>query len=182
MRIVENVKRVMIIGQPGSGKSTLARTISSELDLPVFHIDHIHWKSGWVERSVTEKNQLCAEVHAKEQWIFEGGRSPTWPERLDRAHVLVWLDLPLSLRAWRVFWRTIHNRKQSPPDLPEGCRERFSWEFTKWIWNSRNTSRDAMHRLYDGVTAEKQAYRLRSRREVSVFVDNLRSHSVLANN
>lgn len=172
-----NVKRIMIIGQPGSGKSTLARTMGSELNLPVFHIDHIHWKSGWVERTTSEKNRLCSEVHAKEEWIFEGGRSPTWPERLDRADVLVWLDLPLALRAWRVFWRTVRNRQQSPPDLPQGCQERFNWEFTKWIWTSRNTSRDAMQRLYDSAIAEKQVCRFRTRADVSSFVDRLRKNS-----
>lgn len=84
---MKKAKRIMIVGQAGSGKSTLARTMGSVLNLPVVHIDLIHWKSGWLERSGPEKDRLCSEVHAREKWIFEGGRLQTWPERLDRADV-----------------------------------------------------------------------------------------------
>ncbi len=76
------MKRVMIIGQPGSGKSTLARQLGAVTGLPVVHIDHIHWKSGWVERDRVEKAELCREVHAGEEWIFEGDQTDhetLWP-------------------------------------------------------------------------------------------------------
>lgn len=72
----------MIIGQPGSGKSTLARTLGDITGLPVVHIDTIHWMPGWQERPRTEKTRLCEEVHARDQWIFEGGHSITWPSRV----------------------------------------------------------------------------------------------------
>lgn len=172
--IMKDVKRIMIVGQAGSGKSTLARTLGSILNLPVVHIDLIHWKSGWVERSGSEKDILCAQVHAQDEWIFEGGRSPTWPERLDRADVLIWLDLSLALRGWRVFWRTMNHRGTNRPDLPEGCPERFTWQFTKWIWDTRHTQQDKMQQLYDEAPMGKQKYRLTSRGEVSAFIDQLR--------
>jgi len=171
---MRDVKRIMIVGQPGSGKSTLARTLGSILSLPVIHIDLIHWKSGWVERSGPEKDILCAEVHAQDEWIFEGGRSSTWSERLNRADVLIWLDMPLTLRAWRVFCRTLKHRGTNRPDLPEGCPENFNWEFTKWIWDTRHTGQEKMQRLYDGTPAEKQKYKLTSRDEVSALIHQLR--------
>ena len=92
----------MIIGQPGSGKSTLARRLGKILDLPVVHIDLIHWQSGWIERAKSEKDRLCSEVHTRDKWIFEGGHSNTWAERLGRADTLIFLDIPLAVRAWRV--------------------------------------------------------------------------------
>ena len=49
------MRRVMIIGQPGSGKSTLARAVAEIAHLPLIHADHLHWKSGWVERDQAEK-------------------------------------------------------------------------------------------------------------------------------
>lgn len=76
------MRRVMIIGQPGSGKSTLAREMGARTGLPVFHIDTIHWQPGWIERSTQEKTRLCNEVETKDQWIFEGGHSTTWDNRL----------------------------------------------------------------------------------------------------
>jgi len=170
---MRDAKRIMIVGQPGSGKSTLARKLGLILNLPVIHIDLIHWKSGWVERCGAEKDMLCSEVHQRDEWIFEGGRSPTWPERLDRADVLIWLDLPLTLRAWRVFWRTIKYKGKSRPDLPQGCPERFTWQFTKWIWDSRHAQQKKMQSLYNKVPEEKQKYRLTTRGEVSAFVAQL---------
>lgn len=167
-------KRIMIIGQPGSGKSTLARELGQVTGLPVFHIDLIHWKSGWVERSGPEKDQLCAQVHAQDNWIFEGGRSSTWPERLDRADTLIWLDFPLPIRAWRIFWRTIRHLGKSRPDLPEGCPESFNWEFIEFIWRTRKTNRLKMQQLFNTATDEKDRYRLRSRVEVETYIEQLK--------
>lgn len=168
------MQRIMIIGQPGSGKSTLARALGVITYLPVVHIDHIHWKSGWVERSGPEKDALCAKVHADEKWIFEGGRSSTWPERLARADTLIWLDFPLPVRARRVFWRTLRYWGRTRPDLPAGCPEQFSWEFIRWIWDTRHSARLRMMQLYDTAPPEKTRYRLASAREVDKFLTDLR--------
>lgn len=65
------LKRIMIIGQPGSGKSTLAGALGDITGLPVIHIDTIHWKSGWIERSKAERTGLCEEVHARDKWILK---------------------------------------------------------------------------------------------------------------
>jgi len=139
----------MIIGQPGSGKSTLARKLGKLLDLPVFYIDQIHWKPGWVERAGPEKDRLCAAVHANDKWVFEGGRSSTWPERLDRADTLIWLDFPLYLRSWRVFMRTVRYYGESRPDLPADCPERFNLEFIQFIWRTRKN-----HLIADKIIAD----------------------------
>lgn len=168
------MQRVMIIGQPGSGKSTLARTLGDITHLPVFHIDHIHWKTGWVERQGPEKDALCREVHAKETWIFEGGRSPTWSERLSRADTLIWLDFPLPLRMWRVLLRTVRYWGRTRPDLPDGCPEQFSWEFIRWIWDTRTSSRQMMQQLYRSVPPEKPKYQLTCARDVEDYLAGLR--------
>ena len=91
------MQRVMIVGQPGSGKSTLARKLGQRTGLPVVHIDTIHWQPGWIERNRDEKTRLCLEVEARECWIFEGGHSATWENRMARADLLIWID------RWRRF-------------------------------------------------------------------------------
>lgn len=149
------MKRVMIIGQPGAGKSTLARQLGEATSLPVFHIDLIHWKSGWEERTGPEKDALCAQVHAKDTWIFEGGRSVNRPERLARVDTLIWLDFPLWLRCWRVFKRTLRDYGTSRPDMPEGCPERFSWPFYKWIWDTRKTNLALMRRTFESAPSTR---------------------------
>lgn len=167
-------KRVMIIGQPGSGKSTLARRLGEPLQLPVVHIDRIHWKSGWIERAGPEKDLLCSEVHARDKWIFEGGRSNTWPERLERADTLIFLDIPLFIRAWRVLKRRVEYHGVSRPDLPDGCPENINWEFVQYIWRTRNIDRLRMIKFFDSVSESKETYRLRNRSEVEKFIRKIR--------
>ena len=163
----------MIVGQTGSGKSTLARELGKLLELPVIHIDLIHWEAGWIERSGPEKDWLCAEVHARDSWIFEGGRSSTWQERLQRANVLIWLDVPLSIRAWRIFRRTLRYRGRSRPDLPEGCPERFNWAFTKWIWDSRKSAKHKMQVLFESASPEMGKYHLKNQRQIDELMATL---------
>ena len=168
------MQRVMIVGQPGAGKSTLARMIGDITGLPVVHIDHIHWKAGWVERPAAEKTALCAEVHAADKWIFEGGHSRTWPERLQRCDTLVWLDYPIARRLYRVLWRSLRHRGRTRPDLPEGCPEQLDWEFYRWIWRTRLSARSRIQDLYDNAPQDKAVYRLQSNRAVAEFLGDLR--------
>lgn len=168
------MQRVMIIGQPGSGKSTLARDMGEITGLPVVYIDHIHWQSGWVERSNAEKDTLCAEVHAQDRWIFEGGRSATWPERLARSDTVIWLDFPLLVRSWRVLYRTVRYWRQTRPDLPEGCPEQFSSAFWRWVWDTRHTARATMQSFYNSVPPEKCRVKLTNPQEVDGYLARLK--------
>lgn len=156
----------MIIGQPGSGKSTLARELGDLLNLPVFYIDRIHWQPGWVEREANEKMRLCAEVHAKDEWIFEGGHSISWGERIARADTLIWLDFPLRIRAWRIIKRTLRHHGKTRPDLPDNCPEHFNFEFTAFVWSTRKTSFNNMLSFYEGVSEGKEKYRVCSRKDI----------------
>lgn len=167
------MQRVMIIGQPGSGKSTLAREIGAITHLPVIHIDHIHWRAGWIERTGAEKDVLCAEVHAQERWIFEGGRSSTWPERLARADTLIWIDLAWPRRVWRVVRRTLRYHGRNRPDLPAGCPERFNREFFEFIWRTRHVGRDRARTTFDTAPADKTKVRLSGSRSARRYLDGL---------
>ena len=170
------MKRIMIVGQPGSGKSTLAQSVGRITGLPVVHIDHIHWQSGWVARTHAEKTRLCLEVEARDAWIFEGGHSATWANRLGRADMLIWLDLPVALRFWRVLVRTIIWHGQSRPDLPKDCPEGFHREtvpFWRYIWRTR---RSAEARIADLVAQAPEGLEVRcldSPRAVRAFLDEL---------
>ena len=175
------MRRVMIIGQPGSGKSTLARAIGEITHLPVFHMDQIHWMSGWKERSTLEKARLVAEVEARENWVFEGGYSKSWTNRSARADTLIWIDIPLFTRSFRVLRRTITQFGKTRLDLPDGCPERFSLEFYQWIWNTRKTGRDRPHRIYDSLPEGKAKYWLRSGVEMDQYISGLRQAAKLGN-
>lgn len=167
------MKRVMIIGQPGSGKSTLARAVGERTGLPVVHVDHIHWMSGWVERPKSEKIALAIAEQNRDVWIFEGGLGATKEHRLERCDTLINLDFPLWLRAWRVFKRTFIHYGKTRPDLPYGCPEQFSYEFWKWIWDTSRKNREANVRWMAKAGPDVAVYHLRSARDVRAFVAGL---------
>ncbi len=140
----QGVRRVMIVGQPGSGKSWLAREMAKRLGLPLYHMDHIHWAPGWVPRAEAEKTALCAAVEAGEAWVFEGNYSPTMANRVARADLVIWLDLPLALRLWRVTWRKVLGFGRVRPDMAPGCPEGLGREalaFYGYIWRTRASGR-----------------------------------------
>lgn len=172
----QQIHRIMIVGQPGSGKSTLARALGEITDLPVFHIDQIHYQSGWVERSRAEKTAMCQQVHALASWIFEGGHSVTWSERLERCDMLIWLDIPLPVRVKRVVLRSLRYWGRSRPDLPEGCPEQFDWSFYRWIWDTRKSARQQIKRLIAEEPTGKPVFVLRSRRDIARFLEQAKTN------
>ncbi|MFG5384341.1 AAA family ATPase [Yoonia sp. R2-816] len=169
------MQRVMICGGPGSGKSTLARIMGERTGLPVYHMDHIHWTPGWVERDKAEKTPLVLDIIARDSWVFEGGHSKTYDARAARSDVLIWLDLPVSLRFTRVFWRTLRDLGKVRPDMAEGCPETFghqTLEFWWWIWTTRNTNRNRLNCLV-ADHPHLIVHHLQTRSQVAAFIANL---------
>ncbi|HEY7810272.1 MAG TPA: topology modulation protein [Allosphingosinicella sp.] len=172
------MNRIMIIGQPGSGKSTLACELGNLTELPVIHIDKIHWQPGWVERSKAEKTRLCREVEQQSRWIFEGGHSATWASRVARADMLIVLDRPVSLRLWRVVLRALAGLGKTRPDMAEGCPERLRSlpEFIRYIWTTRHSNWRKMYALAATAPQECEVVHLRSDKEVKLFLKSAAAH------
>jgi len=169
------MNRIMIVGQPGSGKSSLAQVLGRLTDLPVIHIDKIHWQTGWIERSKEEKSRLCRAAKQGEQWIFEGGHSATWGGRLARADMLIWIDRPVGLRLMRVIRRSLLGLGQSRPDMADGCPERLRFlpEFIHYIWISRNVGAAKILRLAESAPAGCKVVRLRTDEATARFIDRI---------
>nr|WP_216665482.1 AAA family ATPase [Pseudoruegeria sp. HB172150] len=162
----------MVVGAPGSGKSTLAVTLGQMTGLPVFHMDHIHWLSGWVEREKADKIEMAREIEARDAWIFEGGLASTYDSRAARSDLIVWLDLPLGLRLWRVVWRIVRTYGTQRNDLPEGCPEQVSPEFFRYILSSSRRTQARLARLV--AEAGKPVRHLTSPRAVRRWVASVR--------
>jgi len=160
----------MIIGGPGSGKSTLAQQLGERLGLPVTHIDQFQFQAGWLEVDPNTRDKQVRKVIDGPCWIIDGNYSSTAEDRMARADTLIWLDIPIWRRLWRVARRTVKYLGQDRPDLPKGCPERFSAEFIRYIISTRKTQRAKAAGRYDRMTRDAQAIHLRSSRDVQAFL------------
>lgn len=163
------MKRVMIVGGPGSGKSTLARLLGDRTGLPVFHMDHIHWQHGWQQRPRELRKEMALAVERQAAWIFEGGFSTTYVHRMARADTLVWLDLPVGIRLWRVTKRLVRFWGQERPDMAAGCAEGIHAEtlpFYRYIWQTRQTARRKLLDLLETAPPGLHIVHLRNPRQV----------------
>ena len=167
------MQRVMVIGPCGAGKSTLARRLADTLQLPVTHLDRLHWQPGWVEGSKDELHQALKPVLAQERWLIDGNYGSTMAPRLARADTVIYLDYPIRLCLWRAARRVWTYRGRSRPDMTEGCPERFDREFFQYIatWNFHARPRT------EGLLRQTDAriLRFRNPRALDAWLDSLES-------
>ncbi|MBV7259944.1 topology modulation protein [Erythrobacter crassostreae] len=129
----------MVIGPCGAGKSTVSGKLAAMLDLPLIHIDQLHWSAGWVEGGREELKTSLGSITAQDRWVIDGNYKGSMDVRLERADTVVYLDYPIPLCFWRAVKRVWKYHGRSRPDMTEGCPERFDPEFFLYIinWNRK---------------------------------------------
>ena len=89
-----HVKRIAIIGNAGSGKSTLSQKLHTITNLPVYYLDQYYWKPGWVRTDPDEYKKMHDAICDKEEWIIDGINLRVMEYRIQRADVVIFLDIP----------------------------------------------------------------------------------------
>ena len=166
------MERILVIGCPGAGKSTLSRQLGEKLGLPVIHLDRLFWKPGWVESTREEFDARLLAQLEHPRWIIDGNYTRTYPQRLAKCDMVIHLDFNRFACLWGVISRVLKNYGQVRPDMPEGCPERFDWEFLKWVWNFNRTHRPrnlAALEAAEGITV----ITLKNRRQGQEFLRQL---------
>jgi hypothetical protein len=117
-------KRIAIKGASGAGKSTLARELARILDLPCIELDALHHGPNWTEASAAElQGKVLGVLDDSRGWIVDGNyESKLGTLILDRADLIVWLDLGLATKLWRLAKRTTR-RWYRQEELWNGNRE-----------------------------------------------------------
>ncbi|MEM9419200.1 MAG: topology modulation protein [Planctomycetota bacterium] len=108
--------------------------LAEQFKLPLYHMDRLHWKPGWVESTREELIEKLNEVTAQPRWLIEGNYSGTFDQRLPLADAIYFLDFPRRIYRWRVIKRVLTGYGRTPPDKTEGCPERFDIEFIRYVW------------------------------------------------
>ncbi|MDE1713846.1 hypothetical protein [Chromobacterium amazonense] len=145
-------KRIVIVGGSGAGKSTLAKLIGRALALPLVELDEWFWGPGWVRQEGFEAR--VAALAQGERWLAEGCYGAALRQLLPRADLVVWLDYPRGLMAWRIVRRSLRRvwRREA---LANGNRETLRGTlFSKdslllWAWRSHDKRRAELAALRD---------------------------------
>jgi adenylate kinase family enzyme len=165
------MRRVLVIGSGGAGKSTFAARLGARTGLPVIHLDALYWRAGWRETPREEWAARVEELLAGDEWIMDGNYGGTMERRLAACDTVVFLDLPRALCLWRVIKRRAIFRGRARPDMAEGCRERLTWEFARWVWTYRRVRRPGVLKRLGELSEGQRVHVLRSSREVRRFLE-----------
>lgn len=101
-------RRVLVAGPSGSGKTTLAGRIATVLGVPHVEIDALFHGPGW-----TPRPSFVQDVHrfsAGPAWVTEWQYGSVRDHLLQRADLVVWLDLPRAVVMTQVVRRTVTRR------------------------------------------------------------------------
>lgn len=168
------MKKIVLIGSGGSGKSTLARRLGEKLNINIYHLDTLFWKPNWVGVPKDEQIKVQNNLVKKENWIIDGNYGGTMDIRLNTADTIIFLDIPRTICVYRAFKRMLKYRNKTRPDMGEGCEERFSFEFFKWIWEYPKTKRPKIIDRLEKLSKEKKVIILKSSKEVEKFIEKVK--------
>jgi len=102
------MQRIHVIGGPGSGKTTFARRLATLDALPVYDLDVIGYAGGaGPKRPLDVRLTDVRLIAAQPAWITEGSFLWWTEELMERADVIVWLDVSWRLAAWRIIRRHV---------------------------------------------------------------------------
>lgn len=171
------MKRIAIIGSGGSGKSTFARHLGEKLQLNVYHLDAILWKSDWTAVSREQQEAIQLQMVSKENWIIDGNYNGTLDLRLKAADCIIFMDMPRKLCVYRILKRNFLYRNKQRPDMAAGCKERFDLNFLKWVWNYPRDKRPNVLLKLQKLSSEKEIVILTSPKEAKDFIEQLKTEN-----
>lgn len=164
-------KRIVVIGVSAAGKTTFAERLAKKILLPLFKMDAIMWQPGWKyvgdERAVAE----IITISNKEEWIIEGYiSSAIRADLFEKADLILYLDYPGWLSAWRYIVRWWKHRREPRPELP-GSPEVFSFTFLKLVYTKGETKK--LERLFSENNWGEKIVRFKHPREAEAYLKEI---------
>lgn len=169
--------KIMVIGYSGSGKSTLAGALGKLYDVPVLHLDSVHFLPGWREREDGEKRRIVAEfIRENSGWVIDGNyRRLLYDERTEQADMIVELLFNRFVCLSRVWKRYREFKGKTRPDMGEGCPEKLDREFIKWVLKDGRTKSKKRHYKEVRERYPDKTVVLKSQRDIDRFLRGLKT-------
>ena len=161
------------MGCCGAGKSTLAKKLHDKTKLPLIHLDKLYWQPNWIESTTVEWEQMVEEVSDTGSWIIDGNYGGTLDIRLAKADTIIFLDRPTWLCLYRVLKRTIQYYGKNRFDMPNGCNERFDFNFLKYVYRFNKIKRDNLLYKVENYRGKKSVFILDSDKKIQQFLSNI---------
>ena len=163
--------KIAIIGCPGSGKSTIAKQLRARLHIPLYHLDQYYWLPGWKrpDKNGFEKihNALCDQP----EWIIEGMAMRNLAYRVERAEVIIFLDVPLWVCLYRIFQRAWTEFGTIRDTSAPGCPERFpDREFLAYVWNFNCKHKPVVEQLLRQYKDTKKIYVVKNSDDIDKMI------------
>jgi adenylate kinase family enzyme len=165
--------RIAVKGGSGAGKTTLAGELARRCGVPHVELDALHHGPNWTAASASElRNRVNAVLDDERGWVVDGNYDSKLDRLVvDRAELIVWLDLPLATKLARLTRRTVQ-RFARRERLWNGNRETLAGAFwgreALFAWTVSSHFRHRRH--WPRTLPAQRTVRLRSPAEVSAWL------------
>ncbi|SDH65073.1 Adenylate kinase [Pseudomonas flavescens] len=179
-------RRISVVGCSGAGKTTLSRRLAQRLGYRHVELDGLFHQPGWQPLPTEQFQRAVADALQGDGWVVEGNYSSARPLVLERADLVIWLDLPRPAVMRQVLWRTLR-RLLSRQVLWNGNRERWTNLFSLkpeqsilvWAWTRHATYRQRYGEEMRNAPAHRHYLRLSSRQAVERFLTSLSAEATI---
>jgi adenylate kinase family enzyme len=181
-------RRIHFTGGAGSGKTHLAARLASDLGIPHYDLDGLALQRFGEAENPDEFPALIARlteevkaIAAGETWITDGAYVTWLGPLFESADLIVWLDMPWRLAAYRIVARHVKAEVARNNRFPGWRRMLRFWLFSRRYY--ANTNPDGPNeygnpRTKRTLAGSLEAYRdrltiLRGKAELEAFVRDL---------
>lgn len=166
--------KIAIIGSPGSGKSFVAKTLRERLSLPLYHLDQYFWKPGWQRPDRAEFARVHDELCDKPTWIIDGMALRHLAYRLEKADIILFMDVPWWRCIWRVFKRAAVGLGTIRDSSAPGCPERMpNREFLAYLWKFHRDQRRLVWSMLTDHKGRKKIFIVKGKTELLRVIEEI---------
>ena len=136
-------------------------------------MDQLYWQPNWTETDPDKWKKIVEQTAQKDQWIIDGNYGGTMDIRIEQADTIIFLSYSTLTCMTRVLKRIWQNYGQVRPDMPDGCRERFDFDFLHYVLVFNLTRRPSIITKLEKVKSTKNIFIFNNDHETNNFLKQL---------